>query len=127
VTAKYHPGGFLYYAGNRWPLNDKPVTTGPRADWNPASYRINNGDGSILCAGVNGPLATIRLGNIRDGMEDYEAYLLLRRLLADKGLPADRGEVPATLVQDLTHFTHDPQAVAQERERLPREIVKLSK
>ncbi|MCE5241298.1 DUF4091 domain-containing protein [bacterium] len=127
MTAKYRPGGFLYYAVNRWPLNDTLITTGPRTDWNPASYQINNGDGSIMCAGVNGPLATIRLENIRDGMEDYETYLLLRKLLAEGKLPGDRAEVPAALVQDLTHFTRDPQAVVQERERLAKEILRLSK
>jgi hypothetical protein len=68
MAAKYQPGGFLYYALNRWLVNEKVITGGPRTDWNPASYKENNGDGSILCAGPNGPLATIRLENIRDGM-----------------------------------------------------------
>ncbi|MBU0609366.1 MAG: DUF4091 domain-containing protein, partial [Armatimonadetes bacterium] len=127
MTAKYRPGGFLYYAVNRWPLNDKPITSGPRTDWNPASYKINNGDGSVMCAGANGPLATIRLENIRDGMEDYETYLLLRKLLADKKLPGATAEVPEALVRDLTHFTNDPQLVVQERERLAKEILRLSR
>jgi len=82
MTAKYRPDGFLYYAVNRWPVNDHPIRSGPRTDWNPASYKNNNGDGSIMCAGPNGPLATVRLENIRDGIEDYEYYHLLRRLLA---------------------------------------------
>jgi len=127
MTAKYRPGGFLYYAVNRWPLNDKPITSGPRTDWDPASYKNNNGDGSVMCAGANGPLATIRLENIRDGMEDYETYLLLRKLLAERKQSADKGEVPEALVRDLTHFTHDPQLVMQERERLAQEILRLSK
>jgi len=127
MTAKYNPGGFLYYAVNRWPLNDKVITGGPRTDWNPASYKNNNGDGSIMCAGPDGPLATIRLENIRDGIEDYEYYLLLRKLLQEKGQPESIGEVPAEVVDNLTNFTHDPAVVNAERERVAREIVRLSK
>ena len=126
MTAKYEPGGFLYYAVNRWPLNDRPITFGPKTDWNPASYKNNNGDGSFMCAGPEGPLSTIRLENIRDGIEDYEYYLLLRDLLAQKGQPTAVAEVPASVVEDLTHFTQDPAVLAAERERLAREILKLA-
>ena len=38
-----------------------------------------------MCAGPDGPLSTIRLESIRDGIEDYEYYLLLRRLLEERG------------------------------------------
>ncbi len=127
MTAKYRPGGFLYYAVNRWPLNDKVITGGPRTDWNPASYKINNGDGSVMCAGPDGPLATIRLENIRDGIEDYEYYLLLRKLLAEKGQPVEIGQVPGAVVENLTTFTYDPAVVLAERERVAREILKLSR
>lgn len=127
MTAKYNPGGFLYYAVNRWPLNDKVITGGPRTDWNPASYKNNNGDGSIMCAGPDGPLATIRLENIRDGIEDYEYYLLLRKLLQENGQPENIGEVSAQVVENLATYTHDPAVLSAERERIAREIVRLSK
>lgn len=127
MAAKYQPGGFLYYALNRWLANEKVITGGPRTDWNPASYKENNGDGSILCAGPNGPLATIRLENIRDGIEDYEYYLLLRQLLQEKGKPARSGQVPSRVVTNLTTFTEDPAVLLTERQRLAREIVKLQR
>jgi len=150
MTAKYEPEGFLYYAVNRWPLNDRVIQAGPRTQWNPASYKINNGDGSVMCAGPEGPLSTIRLENIRDGIEDYECYLLLRDLLDDvgegrrgkegrwegllpqvvglfspKGKSATKGLVPEEVVKDLTHFTHDPQVVEGERARLAEEILRF--
>jgi len=125
MTARYEPGGFLYYAVNRWPLNKKVITDGPRTDWNPASYKINNGDGSIMCAGPNGPLATIRLENIRDGIEDYEYYLLLRDLLKARGLGPQTGAVPAQVVEDLSHFTYDPAVVLAERQRVANMILRL--
>lgn len=123
MTAKYRPGGFLYYAVNRWPKNDRPITSGPRTDWNPASYRINNGDGSIMCAGPNGPLATIRLENIRDGIEDYEYYLLLRKRIDQHGSARTRGEVPAEVVTDLRTFTRDPEVLYAERRRVAKAIL----
>lgn len=127
MTARYQPAGYLYYAVNRWPVNDKPITFGPRTDWNPASFGACNGDGSILCAGPDGPLATVRLENIRDGMEDYEYYLLLRKLLAEKKQVSTLGDVSQSVVQDLTHFTYDPQIITAERARLAKEILRLSK
>ncbi len=144
MTAKYRPGGFLYYAVNRWPKNRRPIVTGPRTDWNPASYKINNGDGSIMCAGPNGPLATIRLENIRDGIEDFEYYCLLRtlaaryrenpgiltrigRLLGFSSNPASPRtlQVSPTVVRDLTHYTHSPETLLAERRRIARAILRL--
>ena len=29
-------------------------------------------------AGINGPIASVRLKNLRDGMEDYEYFVLLK-------------------------------------------------
>jgi hypothetical protein len=146
MTAKYRPGGFLYYAVNRWPLNDGPITTGPRTDWNPASYKNNNGDGSIMCAGPDGPLATIRLENIRDGLEDLAYYQRVRelhrehsgilsrsvdvltwplRVLGAPVGPRHSGAVSSRVVADLSHFTLDPAVVEAERRRLAEEILRL--
>jgi len=77
--------GYLYYQLSRWvhqqysdPIR-KPITDGPLTDWDPRSYRTFNGDGSVFCPGPEGPLSTIRLENIRDGLEDYEYLWMLRR------------------------------------------------
>ena len=127
MTAKYRPGGFLYYAVNRWPVNDKVITAGPRTAWNPASFRSYNGDGSFICAGPDGPLATIRLENIRDGIEDFEYYLLLRDLLKATGGDALEGEVATAVVEDLATFTHDPEVLRTERRRVAKAILALSR
>ncbi|MCK5806203.1 MAG: DUF4091 domain-containing protein [Lentisphaeria bacterium] len=139
MTAKYRPGGFLYYAVNRWPLNDRTIGRGPRTDWNPASYKNNNGDGSFFCAGPEGPLSTIRLENIRDGLEDYEYYVLLRRLVdsqpergwakrllwRERPVSTTEAEVPESVVKDLRSFTYDPEIVRAERRRVAGLIAKL--
>ena len=144
MSARYRPGGFLYYAVNRWPLNDQVIVSGPKTCWNPASYRNNNGDGSIMCAGPDGPLATIRLENIRDGIEDYEYYVLLRALLARReeagvlrklgyglqrlvgvGVSPGAGEVSEEVVRTLSDFSHDPEVLRAERRRVAEVILRL--
>lgn len=127
MTAKYRPGGFLYYSVNSWSKNDRVITGGPRTDWNPASYEVNNGDGSIICAGPNGPLATIRLENIRDGIEDYEYYLLLRELLSKRGRDPSAGEVSLSVVENLTTYTREPEVLLAERRRVAKAILELSR
>jgi hypothetical protein len=42
-----------------------------------------NGDGMLIYPGKNGPLPSIRLKMIRDGLEDYE-YLTLLKKVSDK-------------------------------------------
>jgi Glycoside hydrolase 123, catalytic domain len=77
--------GFLYWTITRWQNNKKPITSVPYTTWNPMSFRGHNGGGSFLCMGPNKQLLpTIRLENIRDGLEDYEYYYLLRSLLNKK-------------------------------------------
>jgi len=80
-----------------------------------------------MVAGPDGPLATLRLENIRDGIEDYEYYLLLRELIAERGSAESLGEVAKEAVADLTHFTYDPDVLARERERVAREILALQR
>jgi len=136
MTAKYRPGGFLYYALTRWPVNKGPITAGPYTNWNPMSYRDNNGDGSIFCAGPDGPLGTIRAENFRDGMEDYAYYLILEGLIQKvqkKGIKAERElataraalTVGTQVVTSLKEFTHDPAAVRAERRQVARQIESL--
>lgn len=119
-TAKYRPDGYLYYALNRWPLSRKPITDGPYTDWPTWSFGETNGDGSVLCAGPDGPLSTIRLENITDGIEDNEYFWLLRQEEArlkdvpGAGAARARKQVEAALsigdgaVRSLTAFSKDP-------------------
>jgi len=133
---KYQPDGFLYYAWNR--LNRDPevrnnqvIDDGPLCQWNPASFRSYNGDGCLFYYGIDGPVSTIRLENLTDGLEDYEYFWVLHDL-ADKlrnnselrrtregalALRAARRclKVPRSTVETLTSFTQDPAEVARVR------------
>lgn len=135
-TAKYRPDGFLYYAINRWPLSKKPITDGPYTDWPPASFGQCNGDGSFICAGPDGPLATIRLENIRDGLEDYEYFWVLgqeiERLKKIPGPDAWNARRQAEkayrisddLVRSLQDFSKDPAAIYAKRRQVAEAIVR---
>jgi len=130
---KFKTEGFLYYTFTRWSVNDHPIRAGPYTDWNPASYKGNNGDGSLICPGPDGPLPTIRIENLRDGLEDYEYF----RLLEDEMTMAERqGAHKAMLeaarkalivgddvVKSLTEFSKDPEAIYRKRREVAKAVV----
>ncbi|HVK06147.1 MAG TPA: glycoside hydrolase domain-containing protein [Armatimonadaceae bacterium] len=136
-SAKYKPDGFLYYAVNRWPLSKKPITSGPYTDWPAASFAAANGDGSFLCAGPDGPLATVRMENIRDGIEDYEYFWLLeqevKRLRAAGASAAavrraERAlEVGPDVVRSLSEFSKSPEAILAKRRAVAEAILEARK
>jgi len=86
---------------------------------------LPDGDGQIICAGPDGPLTTIRLENIRDGIEDYEYLWLLDSLSAGRDQLAAR--VPEELLTDLTHYSEDPSVLGAWRESVAGAIETLAK
>ncbi len=79
---KYQPDGFLYHFLTRLAEgNDKPIDDGPLCQWNPHSCGCFSGDGRVHYFGVDGPVSTIRLENITDGLKDYECFWVLRDLV----------------------------------------------
>ncbi len=126
MTAKYRPDGFLYYQISIW-NSHRPITSGPFTDWEPRSWSNYNGDGSWTCVGPDGvPLATIRLENFRDGLEDYAYFKELEkdiRLMEGKkgGLSSAEKNwlleaksaiaVPGSLVSSLTKYSRNPERV----------------
>ncbi|MGI5819790.1 MAG: hypothetical protein ACOX9R_17030, partial [Armatimonadota bacterium] len=93
-----------------------------KTDWDPDTYRGANGDGSLLVAGPEGPLSTVRLANIRDGIEDHELLTMLERRRGDDG--EFSRVLCAKVAPSLTHFTYDTGHFATVRERLLREAAK---
>ncbi|NLB97027.1 MAG: DUF4091 domain-containing protein [Armatimonadetes bacterium] len=136
LTAKYRPDGFLYYQISIW-NSRKPITGGPFTDWDPRSWTTYHGDGSWTCVGPGGtPLATIRLENFRDGLEDYAYVRILEATIAKveaspqlherqaKWLETAKAllEVPAEVAESMTRYTDDPAAVYRWRDRIARAI-----
>ncbi|MDD4622233.1 MAG: DUF4091 domain-containing protein [Kiritimatiellae bacterium] len=81
-----------------------------------------------------GPVSSFRIEMLRDGLEDYEYFVILKRLLEQKGGKMggrDRSrmeallKVPAEVSTSLTSFTRDPAPIEEHRERLARAIIAL--
>jgi hypothetical protein len=75
--------GFLYYLTNYYESQENRNVAGPKwpeRPWNTLSFGCNN-DGVLIYPGPEAtPLASTRLENLRDGIEDYEALAMLREL-----------------------------------------------
>jgi hypothetical protein len=93
-------------------------------------------DGKPGAPVLDGPVVSMRLDGLRDGLEDYEYFVILKRLLAEKGAkltPRDRANMEALLVvptdvsASLTAFTRDPATIETHRDKLARAIVELMK
>ena len=115
--------GFLYYYLNRWPNQETPLSLGDphnRTNWNPASFGTANGDGCLIYAGPDGPISTLRLENIRDGIEDFELLHMLAARRGDGG--AESRALCSSLVENLTSYTDDPKLFAETRSRLLRTL-----
>ena len=117
--------GFLYWGLNIWDgaHNDKPIDPAKSAflDWGITTggptdeqwLQELHGDGRLIYAGQDGPIGSIRMANIRDGLEDYEYLWLLAQKLGSVGA-ARKACLPVTT--GLTDFTRDPAVVTKTRE-----------
>ncbi|MEO3795433.1 DUF4091 domain-containing protein [Nonomuraea sp. B10E15] len=85
--------GFLYYRVDRW-YGHPILDDGPLSTWDPRTWNTYAGDGSLLYPGRDGPIPSIRLENVRDGLEDYNLLESLREAIdgaptgTDPALPA---------------------------------------
>ncbi|MDD5598480.1 MAG: DUF4091 domain-containing protein [Victivallaceae bacterium] len=130
--------GFLYWGLNKYgssgcrgetriPINPE---NGPQVSWSvttgaPGSIHDTlHGDGKILYYGVDGPIGSIRLENIRDGLEDYEYLALLSRL---EGSEEEALKLGSGVTKSFTDFTRDDKVIYQQRRLLAEKIEELMK
>lgn len=110
TSRRYGLTGLLYWTVVFWPAGDT---------WtNPLTYKQFNGEGVLFYpggdAGLDGPVASMRLKSLRDGLEDYE-YLVLA---------GDAGTAKAAAVAaSWTTWESDPAKVAGAREELAKIIL----
>jgi len=135
MARKFKPYGYGTWATNAWWQNGKPITKGPYTDWDPFNGGTH-GDGSLILAGQNGPLTTIRFENFRDGLEDYEYYQLLEKAVSGarmRSVPKEQLKnaealliVPEEIVNSLTSFSRDARLLEQQRLRIAEAIEELT-
>lgn len=85
-------------------------------------------DGSGAKLVLSPPVVSFRLEALRDGIEDYEYFAMLSRLLKKKGAEgaafADLLKPPKEVYAGMTEFTEDPEAILAHRLKLARAIEK---
>jgi hypothetical protein len=85
---------------------------------------------------LEGPVDSIRWEMLRDGIEDYEYHVMLKRLLNNKKQKLSAKEfqkyesllnVPEEITTDMTNFTKDPAPIEKQRSLIAQAIAKLNK
>ena len=141
MSHKYRIKGILYWCINReWQTNMEIRKEWPAASWKPWICNINtkkrvykNGMGNLVYPGKNGELLpSLRLENLRDGIEDYEYLAILSRKAA--ALPAEHPlrkeaeallKVPASVAESVTRYSADPENLQAYRKAVAEMIVKI--
>ncbi len=118
----YNVEGFLYWGLNIWERagNDHliPDNAPRRIGWSVSTggdYGWLQGDGELIYAGVNGPIGSLRMEAIRDGLEDCE---LLRLAAVRSG--AKGADLVRPVSADRSRYTRDPAALSTARRALLR-------
>ena len=134
LNRQYHIKGLLYWTTAGWYKDISPwilPTLGPleSESEDPTEYdtRYFNGGGILFYpgfdAGFDGPVASIRLKNIREGLEDYEYFAILDQ----NGEEEFVKEMVSQVCPEWWDFTMDPNKLLEVREQLARKIESLKK
>ena len=131
---RYQFAGWLHWELNVWRNNTKGDKRWPEVPWDPARNGVRNGEDGRIYPGPDAtPLPSIRLENMRDGIEDYDYFWMLNDALSklpdgDPRKAAGRKvmhESIMALCPSRAHFERDPVRVLQIHERLGRAIERL--
>ena len=121
--------GTFFYCGNAWPAQKEwpPI-------WNPVyisgSTDKFNGDGYIVYPGKNGPLGSLRLKAMRDGIEDYEYFYLLEKLSSKShskhsAIAKKLLKIPSNLIANTHVYSKAPEDFLAYRIELAKAIESL--
>ena len=140
----------MIYWNHRSQYPDPAARQNPYLDtmsWNvPGSFRYGNGEGRLFYPPlaavdpgaketvIEPPIVTVRTEMLRDGIEDFEYFAMLKRLLKERGASLDPSVrasfekllvVPATVSASLTSYARDPANLEKHRIALARAIAAL--
>jgi len=137
LVYKYDAIGILYYAGNGWVgdpcveyIEQDPERRWPASPWRFQGCGFGNGWFTYPAPRLKTLFPSIRLENIRDGLEDYEYLHLLRERL--RQAPDEPASAEARTLLDLSplvrtvlDWNSDPAALRKRRRRLAAAIEQL--
>jgi chemotaxis methyl-accepting protein methylase len=73
--------------------------------------------------GIDGPVASMRAKNLRDGMEDYEYLAILEKLAGQKAVK----EIVNIIAPNWWNFSRDGKQFLATREKLAEQILRFKK
>jgi len=123
---KYDIKGLLYWCVNFWRVN--PFKDAMNTHWQ------QNGNGLLLYPGREGPIASLRLELIRDGIEDYEYLYLLKELYQkvpkeniDKSMKKKIEKLLSLkgFINSLSDYNENPQVLYKKRKEIAEAILYL--
>ncbi|MCP3918056.1 MAG: DUF4091 domain-containing protein [bacterium] len=124
ITWRYRLGGILYWATTLWREVRDPFAdaiswkhshcNAPAAGEGMLLYPGNLIEKYTAQANVHGPIASLRLALLREGLEELE----LLRVLAESGRGELADELAASLCRDVHDFARDPVEIDAARDRL---------
>jgi len=131
ITWRYKLHGILYWTSSFWEEVLNPWIDPITWKWFPCNSPAA-GEGSLVYPGnlaeryarqdnVVGPVGSLRLALLREGLEELE----LLGLLADLGGEAAADEIAASICRDVRDFSRDPHAIDFARMRVIEEIMKI--
>ena len=120
LNRRYGCTGLLYWSTCFW-------GSPPRNPWDNPTYGDHwNGEGMLFYpgteAGIDGPIASVRLKNLRDGMEDYEYFVLLE----NRGGGDIVREILMKAVPTWGSWDQDTNHLLERRRVIAREILQRS-
>ena len=132
INRQYGITGLLYWTTSGWYDDSGPWKYPTMGPWpsnlsDSAAYnnRYFNGGGLLfypgIQAGFDGPVASIRLKNIREGLEDYEYF----KILDDAGEQEFVKSMLNQVCRDWWDFTRDPEKILQVRRQMAEKIQSL--
>jgi hypothetical protein len=115
----YNIQGLLYWSATHWRGTENPWEDIATVKWiGPNIY----GDGSLVYpgkqVGLDGPVSSIRLEMIRDGLEDYEYLCLLEKAKGKRAVD----DAIAQVVTDMKKFTRSAALLERTRRQIAETI-----
>lgn len=111
--------GLLYWSTVYWKKGIDPWTE-------PATYENYNGEGMLFYpgteAGVNGPIESLRIKAIRDGMQDYDYFTILAKRKGRKYV----NNLVRQVASDWNHWNADPNILLKIRNKIGEMISKAT-
>ncbi|MBI3922732.1 MAG: DUF4091 domain-containing protein [Armatimonadetes bacterium] len=126
--------GWLHWELNCWYNNLEGDKRWPEIPWDPARSGVRNGEVGRIYPGPDAtPLPSVRLENMRDGIEDYDYFWLLNNAARKLRASDPRRKRTFKLIDDSiqalcpsrAHFERDPVRVLAIHERLGKALEEL--